>query len=49
MQGSTTALNEAVLNGHMETVTMLVKALSQSIKKVQLPHILYHLLLYIPI
>ena len=34
IQGSTTALNEALLNGHVETVTMLVKANSESIKKI---------------
>ena len=38
MQDSTTALNEAVLSGHSEVVSMLVKAHSRSIKKVFMWH-----------
>lgn len=34
IQDSTTALNEAVLNGHTEVITILVKAHSKSVKKV---------------
>ena len=41
---STTALNEAVLHGHMETVTMLVKLIQKGIYS-YLTYCMYHLLL----
>ena len=42
IQDSSTALNEAVFNGHTEVVTIIVKAHSKSVKKVPWKfHVLY--------